>query len=756
MVEKKGEGFLRNQHKWTKLAGEIVIWFAVAATYILTAKLGLVLASLPGNVTAVWPPSGFSLAAVLLLGDRLWPGIFLGSFLSATLDLRSMTPPIALPAALAIALVISIGSALHPLVVSGLIKRFVPRRSLLTQVRGVSLFLLFLGIGPMVNATLGLTALCMGGITPWSDYAVAWLTWWCSGILTPLLLATPFLAWQHRQLHKFKASAAKLLEAIAFSALLLLLSWVCFIQGYAIEYALLPMLVWSVFRFGKFTTTLFVLLVCTIAIVATGQGYGPFIKPSTHESLVLLQSFMGVCAITALILSAAIDERQVAERKMHRANLQLQESKSRLFQILEAIPVGVVVHERSGNISYLNPTAQELLNAPADSQNAPEPTAEAYNIYRAGTDRLYPKAELPFLRSLGGDRVRTDDLELHHGDRRISLDVASTPIFDEGHAVDGAIVAFQDITDRKKAQQLLADYNLTLEEQVAKRTAELEQTLRELQRTQAQLIHTEKMSSLGHMVGGVAHEINNPISFIYGNITHAGEYMQDLLELISTYQQEYPEPTPTIQDLTEEIELEFIIEDLDRLFHSMKIGADRIRKIVLSLRNFSRLDEAAMKAVDINEGIDSTLMLLQSRLNSKPNGSAIHIEKAYGELPQVTCYASEINQVFINILNNAVDALQSHPMDGQSPTIRISTEVNNCDRIVIRISDNGPGIPESVRGKIFDPFFTTKPIGSGTGLGLSVSYQIVVEKHGGELTCISSPGVGTEFTISLPRAIAVK
>jgi signal transduction histidine kinase len=288
---------------------------------------------------------------------------------------------------------------------------------------------------------------------------------------------------------------------------------------------------------------------------------------------------------------------------------------------------------------------------------------------------------------------------------------------------------------------------------------QLEQTVRELKHTQAQLVQSEKMSSIGQMVAGVAHEINNPINFIYGNLTHVNVYAEDLLNLIQLYQEYYPQPAPEIQAETEAIELDFIKEDLPKILSSMKIGADRISEIVLSLRNFSRLDEAEMKWVDIHEGIDNTLLILAHRLKAKQRETPdIQVLKDYGHLPNVQCYPGQLNQVFMNILTNAIDALEednkqrlSEDIKNHPSIIWICTQVlADCNQVIILIGDNGPGMTQEVKQKIFDPFFTTKPIGQGTGLGMSISYQIVVEKHGGQLDCISAPGQGTVFIISLP------
>jgi signal transduction histidine kinase len=278
---------------------------------------------------------------------------------------------------------------------------------------------------------------------------------------------------------------------------------------------------------------------------------------------------------------------------------------------------------------------------------------------------------------------------------------------------------------------------------------ELKQALYKLKQTQSQLIHAEKMSSLGQLVAGVAHEINNPVNFIHGNLNYVNDYIQDLLSFIQLYQQHYPNPTAEIAEQAEEIDLAFLEEDLPKLLTSMQVGTERIREIVLNLRNFSRLDEAELKVVDIHEGIDSTLLILQHRLNLASDSPNIEILKNYGDLPKIECYAEHLNQVFMNIITNGIDALLE-AKDKDKKQIRIRTEARDSDWVVVAIADNGPGMSQEVQQHIFDPFFTTKPVGKGTGLGLSISYQIVVEKHGGQLKCISAPGEGAQFLIKIP------
>ncbi|NJL20188.1 MAG: PAS domain S-box protein [Leptolyngbyaceae cyanobacterium SM1_3_5] len=314
----------------------------------------------------------------------------------------------------------------------------------------------------------------------------------------------------------------------------------------------------------------------------------------------------------------------------------------------------------------------------------------------------------------------------------------------------------RDITLRKQAEEAMR----LSEAKEREKSQELAQTLQKLKQAQTQLVQSEKMSSLGQLVAGVAHEINNPVNFIYGNLVYASRYTQELLDLLQVYQQAAPDPDPNLKAQMEAVDLDFLQADLPKLMNSMRVGAERIREIVRSLQSFSRLDGAELKVVDLHEGIESSLMILQHRLKSESQTTpAISVVKNYADLPPVKCYAGQLNQVFMNVLGNAIDAIETAGRNRPNiePMISISTEIKTNDeasdksgRVLIRIEDNGSGMNESICQRVFDPFFTTKPVGKGTGLGMSISHQIIVEKHSGQISCRSIEGEGTEFAIEIP------
>ncbi|MEH2285719.1 MAG: AAA family ATPase [Nostoc sp.] len=423
----------------------------------------------------------------------------------------------------------------------------------------------------------------------------------------------------------------------------------------------------------------------------------------------------------------------ISDRK--RAEAALQTSEKNLRTIFNHVNNAILVHDLNGVVLNANDSALKLYELDRE-----QVTQISVLQHCSAPDNPFHLVPDFWARALTGETVNFEWKSRKFRDGTVfDTDITLTRIVLDGEAV--ILGNIHDISDRKRA-----------EDQLKQRTAELEQTLQQLQHTQTQMIQTEKMSGLGQLVAGVAHEINNPVNFIFGNLSHANEYTKNILRLLELYQKHYPIPDSEIQEEANAMDLEFLLEDLPKLIFSMRVGAERIQKIVVSLRTFSRMDEAEMKEVNIHEGIDSTLMILQHRLKAKPDSLGIEIVKAYGKLPLVECYAGQLNQVFMNLLSNAIDALEEGNIQHQllTPTITICTALVESKQVVIKITDNGPGIPAHIKQRLFDPFFTTKPVGKGTGMGLSISYQIVVEKHKGTLQCVSEPGQGATFTIVIP------
>ncbi|BAB76578.1 response regulator [Anabaena sp. FACHB-709] len=315
------------------------------------------------------------------------------------------------------------------------------------------------------------------------------------------------------------------------------------------------------------------------------------------------------------------------------------------------------------------------------------------------------------------------------------------------------MTALSDTVNKVKGLQIGAvDYitkPIEYEEVLARINVHLE-----LRRTQLKLAQEEKMSSLGQLVAGIAHEINNPVNFVYGNLAHAQNYVGDLLNLLKLYENHTANPSPEIQEFSKSIELEFIKQDLPHLLSSMQMGTERVEKIVRSLRLFSRLEDLEFQLFNLHEGIDSTLIILSHRLKILPTDSTINIIKEYGDIPLVECYSGKLNQVFMNLLANAIEALEESVINRERTdtlTIGIRTKVTDDQKsVLIEITDNGVGIPLEVQQRIFEQFFTTKPLGKGTGLGLAIAHEIIVEKHGGTLQVQSTPGKGTQFLITIP------
>ncbi len=582
------------------------------ASLVILLPVHLYLAKISGifafddGTAVIWPSSGIFLAAMLLLGHRVWLPIFIADWIAGeTLYYHS------LPVSFSIAAI----DTIEVICVSLLILHFSKRKYPFGQISSTLKYLLLLPSVPMLTAGLAIATLCLSGVSPWADFWPAYRVWLCV-ILTGEVVITPFIlcTWHSVKSRHWKLPASQLAElGIAFG-LLVLIGLTAFADAVPIEYVLILPLTWAAIRFGPREASFFALVMSAIAIYQTLHGYGSFAQEEVASAAVLLQSFVVSLTVAALILSAAIQENQQANRNLRQAN---------------------------------------------DA----------------------------------------------------------------------------------------------LESRVEERTEKLSEALRDLTQAQSHLVQQEKMSGLGQMVAGVAHEINNPVNFIHGNLQHIGAYTRDLLIFLQLYETHYPNPHKEIREMAEVLDIGFVKEDLEKTFNSMQMGTNRIREIVLSLRNFSRLDEADSKPVDIHEGIESTLVILAHRLKASSERPTIEVVRDFGKLPPVECYASQLNQVFMNILVNSIDALETeradHPNLEKKPQIILRTEAR-ADSVVISIADNGIGIPPAVKNRIFDPFFTTKAVGKGTGMGMAISYQIITEKHNGKIECFSDEGVGTEFIIEIP------
>ncbi|MEG3846880.1 MASE1 domain-containing protein [Microcoleus sp. herbarium19] len=633
------------------LAKWLLVAIPLAAIYYGSGKLGIAIALpiSPGNITALWPPSGIAWAANLCLGYRFWPAIFLADISLNVPGLFETSHDLSKTVGTAgIGAFVSIFEAIAGTV---LLRRWLGNFYLFDRSENVFKFILVTLICTAISALFGISVTCFSGIADWANFGYFWYTWWIGNAIGVIVFTPMLLTWREYLQHQVKLR--QLIEALLFLTVLLSAGTIAFGLGYSVEYLFIPCLVWGNFRFGLLGSTTGVAIVTIIAVLGTVNGVGSFVRPSLNESLILLQSFMGSAAVTTLLLGAAIAERKASQSALARANQQLE------------------------------------------------------------------------------DRVEERTAALQQANFQLTTEIA----------------------ERKEIEAAMRRSEAALKEQ----TQELQATLAKLQATQSQLIQTEKMSSIGQLVAGVAHEINNPVNFIHGNLSYLDEYTCGLLELVEIYQASNIETSPNIKDKLEELDLDFLSADISKILQSMRMGTERIRDIVLSLRNFSRLDESELKQADIHAGIDSTLTILQHRLRATSNRPEIQVVKKYEKLPPIECCPGQLNQVFMNVIGNGIDAIEEsdrqkcpEAVPAKTGEICITTECVGREWIKIRVADNGIGISETIRSRLFDPFFTTKPVGQGTGLGLAVAHQIIVEKHRGTIEINSQLGEGTEFAIALP------
>ena len=672
----------RTQSWLTVCAGNLML----GLTYYGMAELSRAIASIPDNVTPMWPPDGIAMATVLLFGHRLLPGVFLGSCLT---NIGIFWPDhasglgqlSAIAVVIGIALGTSVGAALSITIWQRL--TVLPPSNPFLKLDPTVKFLIYVGLcGPMMNATVGVGLLAVFHMIPWSGYGSSWFTWWIANVAGIWIVSPLIICWYYwfqrnwreqnlRQARKgcyrdLRWTRQRTLEVVVLAGLVIVIGHGAFWSDRPFAYMLVPLLIWSAFRFGPVGSTSVTAIVAAIAIGGTVKGYGNFVNTArtcsltdilcqTKANLQHLQAFIVVIAFTTLILVSILEERK----------------------------------------------------ADADQRTTLIDELETTNQYLEARVNL-----------------RTEEL-------------------------------------REKNQQLA-------------------NALQSLRDTQSKAIQSEKMIGLGQIVAGISHEFNNPLSVIAGNLNYMEDYTQELMQIIALYEQTYPESTPAIQEYIDAVDLSFLRQDLPNVLRSIGTGTHRMEGIVASLRSFSRLDEAYVKAVDLHEGIDSTLHLLQYRFQDQMGRSRILVTKDYGDLPLVECYPGELNQAFLYLLTNAIDALDDgivtergdrivcnhdngsdekmsgYVMTSVAPApihpahIHIRTEMDGDDWVVIAIADNGPGIPIETQARIFEPFFSTKPIGKGTGMGLAISYQIVTKTHAGELTCASSLDTGTEFVIRIP------
>jgi PAS domain S-box-containing protein len=445
--------------KNNKFMQKIGINFSLIFGYYLTAKLSLVLASLPGNITAIWLPSGLSLAAVLLLGYEVVPSLIIGSILTTINDLLTIKPPLFHGTIILLPLGLFLANILPIMMIRFFIKRLIEPQEILNKVRNVSLFIIFTVIGGSVSATIGITSLCLGGLTSVKDYTMSWFIWWFSFTISSLII-TPFIFVIKDTKFSSIALSSIFRKKLELVFLLFLISFVCLITfrlGYPVDYMLVPLLLWAVIRFGKQAATFLVVIISGITWVSVSQKMGLFVINDIPKSILLSQLFVTIYALTSLIFVSLINELTKTQDELKHTYHKLQENQIYLNQLLEALPVGMIAFDKKGKCDYLNKKGKDILNNDLFININQENFSQSYQIYKNQTNQLYSREELPSFRALKGENVTVDDMKIHQDDKKIALEMKATPMFNQLGDITGAIVIFQDITERKQAEAALLE-----------------------------------------------------------------------------------------------------------------------------------------------------------------------------------------------------------------------------------------------------------------------------------------------------------
>lgn len=699
----------------------------LVVVYLIAAKFGAFLAIPPGIVSPVWPPAGVTVAAFLWLGNHIWPAVVIGECIAYSL----LLPHIDISSLIS-GLVVGSGSSLQAFVASYSLKSIAKTNDPFENSYAAFIFIVFSSIlACLINSFIGSYVLVLHGTISFADFPLTMFNWWVGDGMGVLAVGSTIMAWYTWQYNRSKISISRALELFSVLVLLCSISWLIFVKQYPLAYMLIPFPIWTTMRFGKRVGTLTAALISLFTILGAIHGYMGLGGYTPGSQILLLQTFVGIIFITTLILASVMNEREKAYNELEDRVLQrtkdLKEKNTALSETLSSLEKAqekIVEGERLvSNVINSMPSAMIIMDSDKKIKLwNDEAEREAKTSFANAKGQLVTNL-FPFFESELNKISLASELKRHqkvdkiakkeNGDSRY-FELLIYPLL--GENIEGSTILMQDITERIKMAE-------TFQQQ-------------------------DKLASVGVLTAGIAHEINNPINFITGNIKSLENDINDVVSILKQYfaLHEIENPLielPKIKTKLDELNIDYTLQEIAHLIKGIYEGGQRTSTIVKDLRTFSRLDEADMKKADIQQGIDSTLTLLQHTFKNK-----IEIIKDYKSIPEIDCYPGKINQVFMNILSNAVHAIKD------KGTITIKTEQVG-DNIIVSIKDSGHGIKKENLSKIFEPFFTTKDVGKGTGLGLSISYAIISE-HKGTIKVLSEVDVGTEFIITLPIKSSVK